>query len=61
MFKLEFSTDNSAFGDEGALGLQKMNEVSRILQAIATKVGTGYVSGPVKDINGNTVGVWSLS
>ena len=54
MFKLEFNTDNIAF-DEA------YDECSRILQHISILLANGEDSGPVIDINGNTIGTWSLT
>jgi hypothetical protein len=51
MLKLTFKTDNAAFADyPGA-------ESARILREMADKIdGRGFVSAPVRDVNGNTVG-----
>lgn len=53
MLELKFSTANAAFDDT-------YRECARILHAIARKVEQGYESGKCMDINGNTVGSWSL-
>ncbi len=52
MFKIEFRTsglDNSRF------------EILDILQKIADRVDGDFTGGPVRDINGNTIGSWSLT
>jgi len=53
-FRLEFETGNAAFGDQPAI------EVARLLRQTADGVAGGFKSGPVADINGNTVGSWYL-
>lgn len=53
MFTLTFKTQNAAF-DSGV-------EVARILRTIAEKVDQDYSEGTVRDINGNTVGKWTLT
>lgn len=55
MFTMEFKTDNAAF--EGERGHE---EVSRILKAIAQGVDNGFHNGRCTDLNGNTVGSWTL-
>jgi len=62
MFRIQFETDNAAF--EGAdLG----PEIARILRRAADEAErseahlAGGLSYPVRDVNGNTVGVWSLT
>lgn len=52
--KIEFNTDNAAF-DDGC-----WEEINRILKDISDKVRFGYEYGPVRDINGNKIGQWSL-
>jgi hypothetical protein len=59
MFKLEFATDNAAFGDDP--GAELGTEVARILRAVADEVESGVTSGVAKDYNGNTVGAWLLT
>lgn len=54
-FKMEFSTGNAAFGDEDNY------EVARILRKVADQVILGETEGIARDINGNTVGEWSLT
>jgi hypothetical protein len=49
-FRVEIDTFNAAFED-GA-----HQEVARILREIADRVEQGSDGGPVRDINGNTVG-----
>ena len=63
MFKLEFKTDNAAFFDDEGNYAPEF-EIRRILQAWNdTKEGTGLTAGfsPVVDLNGNTIGHWSLT
>jgi hypothetical protein len=55
MFRIEFETDNAAFGE--VLDY----EVSRILKEIAGKIEGGRAGGSVLDINGNVIGEWELS
>lgn len=54
MFKLEFSTDNAAFEGEFEV------EVIRILETVSDRVNKWHREELVKDINGNTIGKWSL-
>ena len=54
-FSLTFSTDNAAFEDYG-----RGHEVARILTAVASAAGDGLTHGTVRDVNGGTVGTWSL-
>lgn len=53
-FSIEFECDNAAFEEDPA------QEVSRILTRTASHVLNGHTEGRVKDINGNTIGRWSL-
>ena len=53
-FTMTFETTNEAFAEDPEI------EVASLLRRIASKVESGYTSGPVRDINGNTVGRWSL-
>lgn len=55
MFQVKFKTDNAAF--EGPF-LQE--ETTRILQALIKLIERGHTGGAVRDVNGNTVGQWSL-
>jgi hypothetical protein len=57
MFKLAFETDNAAFDDNFR------GEVSRILSDIANRVmwDTILRGDTIRDINGNTIGHWSLT
>lgn len=54
MFKLQFDTDNAAFEDGADAA-----EIRRILQEVAERVACNWISGPINDINGNTIGWWS--
>ena len=50
--KIEFNTDNAAFADHP-------NEHGRfILRELALLIEENQ-SGPIHDINGNTIGAWS--
>ncbi len=61
MLKIEINTDNSAFGDDW---YGQSLEVVRLLQhVVIPHVKSGTYLGekrPIKDINGTTVGFWSL-
>ena len=65
MFKLKISTDNAAFEDDAG------HEIARILRELADKMSaSGFrvdtfendynERGNLRDINGNTVGEWTL-
>lgn len=57
MFKLEFDTDNAAFDDEN-----KGVEISRILLRVGSEILLENDNeGSVLDINGNSIGKWSLT
>ena len=58
MFKLKFKTDNAAF--EGAR-CDRVNEVIRILNKVIQDLEQDDLEGNVRDINGNTVGEYSLT
>jgi hypothetical protein len=52
---IKFKTDNAAFED----GF--MTECARILRELATELEEyGNDNGPIRDINGNTIGSWTL-
>lgn len=51
---VNFSTNNSAFGDPDSPEFGE--EVARILEEAAEKFRAGYAAFPLRDINGNTVG-----
>ena len=53
MFEMSFKTDNAAF-DEW------LQEIPRILRDVADHTERGEVGGNIIDVNGNTVGLWSL-
>lgn len=59
MFKLEFSTDNAAFGDNDRATLE--HEVEMRLLNIVASISHGIYQGVVRDSNGNTIGQWSLT
>jgi hypothetical protein len=57
MLTVKIKTDNAAFEDlDGNAGI----ECARILRQIANKLERGEEYGPCIDLNGNTVGDWSL-
>ena len=49
-FSIEINCDNSAFEDTNY-------ELSKILQKLINQLESGFDSIPLKDSNGNTVGV----
>lgn len=56
MFRIKFETDNAAFkGRHGHI------ETVRILREIAEKIVDGHLEGKIRDVNGNTIGEWSLT
>lgn len=56
MFTMKFHTDNDAFATDD------MVESARILREIADKLEwDGKDSGKVMDVNGNSIGEWSLT
>ena len=55
MFKVKIKIWNAAFDDEG-----KAMELSRMLKEVASKIERGFYQGKIKDINGNTVGEYSI-
>ncbi len=54
-FRLEIQTDNDAF-----VGITGPTEVARILHKVESQVTYGQTQGTVMDVNGNTVGSWSM-
>jgi hypothetical protein len=56
MFKLEFETDNAAFGDDAS---EEAAEMARVIYHVATRVLAGYRTGVCVDSNGNIVGEWT--
>ena len=55
-FVVEFSCDHAAF-DEGSIS----EEIARILGKLAERFRSdGCSSGPIRDINGNTIGSYGL-
>lgn len=55
-FTLNIDTDNDAFRDDSG-------ELARILRELADyiEIYTATATGRARDINGNTVGTWSIS
>ena len=58
MVKISFETDNAAFHDE--LGYSKRYEIMRILKNITRRIDNGDTEGKVMDVNGNSIGQWSI-
>ena len=55
MFKLKIETGNAAFEDEPA------EEIIRIIEKeVIPKLKKGYLSGTVRDLNGNETGTFLL-
>lgn len=55
MFKLEIETGNAAFEDDARI------EVARILREVAARLERDLeTTRGIQDLNGNTVGRWSL-
>lgn len=54
MFNLQVSTTNAAFEDDFA------EEIVRILTNVAERVRAGQTSGRIHDLNGSSVGTFSL-
>lgn len=58
MVKIEFETNNSAFVEpDGSME----HEVKRILNVISKKIACGRTGGNILDLNGNSIGSWSLA
>ncbi len=55
MFTLTIDTDNAAF-EHGP-----RQEVGRILREVAQSLKAGDTEGRIRDVNGNTVGSFSLT
>ena len=59
---ITIETENAAFGEDGANGVDGAYEVARILERLAKETReNGEVSGrPLRDSNGNSVGTVSV-
>lgn len=57
MFEVKFETGNAQF--EGVAD-EYWEQVASVLRGIASKVERGSHSGPVMDVNGNTIGHYYL-
>lgn len=55
---IEFNTDNAAFDDDCSFNEDGMAEIRQILIKLSDRIRPDD-SGPIRDINGNTVGTWS--
>lgn len=62
MLKIEFKVDNAAFHEEDEDGNDRLcaDAVADTIEELEGKIREGYTSGPVMDVNGNTVVRWSL-
>ena len=63
-FTLKIDTDNAAFYDDSdGDAFDPGPELARIFRELADQVEEGdlYAEGAVRDVNGNTVGRWTLS
>lgn len=63
MFRVELSATGAAFknqytGEDDAY--ECGTELKRIMSKVATDVMHGETSGRIRDINGNTIGSWSI-
>lgn len=56
MFTLNIETDNAAFQDGDTHA-----EITRILRDVTERIEAGADRGPIRDINGNTVGSFLLA
>ena len=54
-FEMQVEMDNAAFTDAPA------TELARILRKVAAKVEEGYEKSPCVDVNGNSVGQFSVT
>lgn len=55
-FTFNIETNNTAIADEGG-----EHEIARILRITADRIENGEDSGNLRDINGGTVGTWSMN
>lgn len=55
-FTFNIETHNTAIADEGG-----EREIARILRITADRIENGEDSGNLRDINGGTVGTWSMN
>jgi hypothetical protein len=53
-FKLEFATDNAAFEQ------YPYEEAAAICRGVAAELMALCTAGPIRDLNGNRIGQWSL-
>ncbi len=56
-FNISFDSSNAAFGDNRE---EALDEVTRIVKEVMTKIQNGREDGVVKDLNGNTIGDWNF-
>ena len=57
MFKVQIDTGNAAFDEDNGGAAA---ETARILREIADRLENGRTEGPAFDLNGNTVGRYTL-
>ena len=57
-FKMVFEVDNDAFYDDDGELID--NAVSPLIHDVAAKVHDGHTGGNIRDVNGNTIGSWTL-
>ena len=64
MFKMEFTTDGTAFGSgydpDYIQNADKIREINRIVQKVTTEIASNNHYGSIMDVNGNKIGNWSL-
>ena len=58
MVNISFSTDNDSFRDDG--GMLDAEAVAEVLEALVLRIREGKRSGTVGDMNGNTVGRYTV-
>lgn len=64
MLRIEFGTDNAAFGydesDKWTRDYYRNEEIKRVLKNVCNQLDNGKTSGSCIDINGNKVGTWTI-
>lgn len=66
MLKLTIDTGNAAFEadngpDDPMTDEVRRDECARLLRIVAEQMSNGYTKGQCYDVNGNRVGVWTLT
>lgn len=63
-FRVEFDTDNAAFGDENdpadVRAMVRAAEIVRILDDVSARIADGALSDVLRDVNGNVVGYFNV-